>query len=115
MRRIRPFIGNDLIKVMTGMRRSGKSVMLELVREELKASGTDESKFIAYNFENMNYAHLCTAKALHDEVIKRAADIGGKVYLFFDEMQEEDGWERCVNSFRVELDCDIYVIGSNAN
>lgn len=114
MRRIRPFIGNDLIKVMTGIRRSGKSVMLELIQEELKASGVDESHFISFNFENMSYAHLCTARALHEEVMKRAAELNGKLYLFFDEIQEVADWEKCVNSFRVELDCDIYITGSNA-
>ena len=57
-------------------------------------------------FEDMNYFHLQTAKALHDEITRRAAEIGGKVYLFFDEIQEVIGWEKCINSFRVEFDCD---------
>lgn len=51
---------------------------------------------------------------LHDEIIRRAAAINGKVYLFFDEIQEVTDWEKCINSFRVELDCDIYITGSNA-
>ena len=114
MSRIRPFIGNDLVKVLTGIRRSGKSVMLDLIKEELCASGTDSSQFISINFENMSNAHLCTATALHDEIIRRASEIHGKVYLFFDEIQEVDAWEKCINSFRVELDCDIYITGSNA-
>lgn len=112
--RIRPFIGNELIKVVTGIRRSGKSVMLELIQDELKASGVEESRFVAYNFEKMGYAQLCTAKALHDEVMKRAAEIEGKAYLFFDEIQEVKDWEKCVNSLRVDLNCDIYITGSNA-
>ena len=62
----------------------------------------------------MSNAHLCTAAALHDEIIRRASEIKGKVYLFFDEIQEVDAWEKCINSFRVELDCDIYITGSNA-
>lgn len=114
MSRIRPFIGGDLIKVMTGIRRSGKSVMLELIKEELMESGISPSQFISINFEDMRYAHLQTANALHDEITKRAADIGGKVYLFFDEIQEVDGWEKCVNSLRVTTECDIYITGSNA-
>ena len=114
MSRIRPFIGTDLIKVMTGIRRCGKSVMLELIKQELIASGVNPAQFISINFENMNYAHLQTAKALHDEITKRAAELGGKVYLFFDEIQEVKGWENCVNSLRVTLDCDIYITGSNA-
>ena len=83
MSRIRPFIGNDLVKVLTGIRRSGKSVMLDLNKEELCASGVDSSQFISINFENMSNAHLCTAIALHDEIIRRASEIKGKVYLFF--------------------------------
>ena len=114
MKRIRPFIGNELVKVLTGIRRSGKSVMLDLIKEELLASGIDGGQFISLNFENMSNAHLCTAQALHDEIIHRATEIKGKVYLFFDEIQEVDAWEKCINSFRVELDCDIYITGSNA-
>lgn len=114
LRRIRPFIGNDLIKVLTGIRRSGKSVMLELIKEELCASGIDSSQFISINFEDMSNAHLCTASALHDEIILKASQINGKVYLFFDEIQEVGAWQKCINSLRVELDCDIYITGSNA-
>lgn len=112
--RIRPFIGNDLIKVLTGIRRSGKSVMLDLIQEELVENGVDRRQFISLNFENMNNAHLCSAAVLHEEIIHRAADIDSKLYLFFDEIQEVAHWEKCINSFRVELDCDIYITGSNA-
>ena len=114
MKRIRPFIGTDLIKVMTGIRRCGKSVMLELIKEELAESGVSPDRFISFNFEGLNYAHLQTAKALHDEITGLAAAIPGKVYLFFDEIQEVEDWEKCVNSLRVSLDCDIYITGSNA-
>ena len=114
MRRIRPFIGSELIKVLTGIRRSGKSVMLNLIQDELTERGIDQRQFICLNFENMSNAHLCTAAALHEEIIRRAAGIEGKVYLFFDEIQEVKSWEKCINSFRVELDCDIYITGSNA-
>ncbi|NLB43168.1 MAG: ATP-binding protein [Clostridiales bacterium] len=114
MKRIRPFIGSDLIKVLTGLRRSGKSVMLELIQEELINSGISGTQFISFNFESMSNAHLCTAKALHSEIIKRVSIFNGKSYLFFDEIQEVEQWEKCVNSFRVDLDCDIYITGSNA-
>lgn len=114
MSRIRPFIGTDLIKVMTGIRRCGKSVMLELIKEELKETGISPAQFISINFEDMNYEYLKTAKALHEEITKLASSIDGKVYLFFDEIQEVKDWEKCINSFRVSLDCDIYVTGSNA-
>ena len=114
MKRIRPFIGNDLIKVMTGIRRSGKSVMLELIQKELIASGIDADNFICINFEDLCNVHLLNAMALHEEILKRAEQIRGKVYLFFDEIQEVEDWEKCINSFRVSLDCDIYITGSNA-
>lgn len=114
MKRIRPFIGTELIKVMTGIRRSGKSVMLELIKQELIESGVGQAQFISINFEDMRYSHLQTAEVLHSEIMKRAAAIGGKVYLFFDEIQEVKGWEKCINSLRVALDCDIYLTGSNA-
>lgn len=114
MSRIRPFIGNELIKVLTGIRRSGKSVMLDLIKEELKSKGVGKEQIFSYNFENMCFMHLCTATALHQEIIESTAEINGKVYLFFDEIQEVTDWEKCINSFRVELDCDIYITGSNA-
>lgn len=114
MKRIRPFIGSDLIKVMTGIRRCGKSVMLELIKQELIESGVNPIQFISIDFEDLSYSHLQTAKSLHDEITNRAKDIDGKVYLFFDEIQEVKDWEKCINSFRVSLDCDIYITGSNA-
>ena len=107
-------MGNDLVKVLTGIRRCGKSVMLDLIKEELLASGVESSQIVSINFENMSNAHLCTAAALHDEILRRVSEIRGKVYLFFDEIQEVEAWEKCINSFRVELDCDIYITGSNA-
>ncbi|MBQ3033279.1 MAG: ATP-binding protein [Deferribacterales bacterium] len=114
MSQIRPFIGTDLIKVMTGVRRSGKSVMLELIKQELIESGIDQEQFISFNFEDMAFSHLHTAQALYDEVVKRYSAIGQKIYLFFDEIQEVKDWEKCINSFRAALDCDIYITGSNA-
>jgi len=114
MSRIRPFIGNDLIKVLTGIRRSGKSIMLELIQEELTTQGNSSSQFIKFNFEDMGIARLCTAEALRKEVTQRISGIKGKAYLFFDEIQEVTDWEKCINSFRVEFDCDIYITGSNA-
>lgn len=114
MARIRPFIDGDLIKVLTGIRRSGKSVMLELIKDELRARGVTEEQLVAFNFEDMRNAQLCTAEALHDELVRRVASIKGKIYFFFDEIQEVERWERCVNSLRVEMDCDIYITGSNA-
>ena len=114
MNRIRPFMNSDLVKVITGIRRSGKSVMLELIKEELIGLGVNVNQFISINFENMRYSNLHTGQALHEEILKRAENIQGKVYLFFDEIQEVTDWEKCINSLRVVLDCDIYLTGSNA-
>lgn len=114
MSRIRPFIGGELIKVVTGIRRSGKSVMLELVKQELLESGVGAKHFISINFEDMRNAHLCNAQSLHEEVLRLSSTIQGKVFLFFDEIQEVANWEKCINSLRVALDCDIYITGSNA-
>lgn len=114
MRRIRPFIGKDLVKALTGIRRCGKSVMLELIREELLLMGISKERFIVINFENMQNSALCTASALHDEVIARTKSAQEKVFLFFDEIQEVEDWEKCINSLRVAIDCDIYITGSNA-
>ena len=114
MSRIRPFIGKDVIKVMTGMRRCGKSVMLELVKRELVREGVSEANFFSYNFEDLTISNLCEAPALHNDVCKRVQGAIGKVYLFFDEIQEVSEWEKAINSLRVRLDCDIYITGSNA-
>ena len=114
MSRIRPFVGKEIIKVLTGIRRSGKSIMLELIQDELTAQGISGSQIIKFNFEDMKNSKLRTAEALHKEVTKQVENSDGKAYLFFDEIQEVEGWEKCVNSFRVEFDCDIYITGSNA-
>ncbi len=112
--RIRPFINKELVKVITGIRRCGKSVMLEIIQHELKKNGVSTEYMLTYNFESMTLAHLCTAEALHRDVMEKAKAIPGRVYLFFDEVQEVQHWEKAINSFRVDLDCDIYITGSNS-
>jgi len=112
--KIRPFFNQDIIKVLTGMRRCGKSVMLELIKEELLDSGTSEEAILSYNFESLKIAHLCNAQALYKDVTAKISSITGKVYLFFDEIQEVRDWEKTINSLRVDLDCDIYITGSNS-
>ena len=114
MKRIRPFIGNELIKVLTGIRRSGKSVMLELIKQELLKQGINEQQFISFNFEQMRNSQFCTAEALYKEITNRAKDKKGKIIFFFDEIQEVTHWEKCINSLRLDYDCDIYITGSNA-
>ena len=114
MSKIRPFINLEPIKVLTGFRRSGKSVMLELIKEELLERGCRKEQFLSFNFERLDLQPLCNANSLHTEILNRAERIDGKVYLFFDEIQEVKDWEKCVNSLRVDIDCDIYITGSNA-
>lgn len=114
MKKIRPFINSDLVKVLTGIRRCGKSVMLDLIKKELLQQGVTPQQLISYNFENMSFARLCNAQALHDEIINKTQALTGKIYLFFDEIQEVKDWEKCINSLRIELNCDIYITGSNA-
>lgn len=114
MQKIRPFINSDLVKVLTGIRRCGKSVMLDLIKQELLQQGVTPQQLISYNFENMSFARLCNAQALHDEIISQTQALTEKVYLFFDEIQEVKDWEKCINSLRIELNCDIYITGSNA-
>jgi len=115
LEKIEPFMKTDLIKVFTGIRRCGKSVMLELIQKELKKKGVKERQFIKINFEDMANSHICEAKALHKYVQSKIKEIKSRCYLFLDEIQEVKGWEKCINSIRATSNCDIYVTGSNAN
>lgn len=112
---IRPFIDQaELIKVIIGVRRSGKSIMLELIQDELKEKGVSEDRMISINFEDLTYSSLTTATALHDYLKAKVDSIDGRTYIFLDEIQEVTDWEKCVNSLRVNSDVDIYITGSNA-
>lgn len=106
------FQDTALIKVVTGIRRCGKSSLLELMAAHLRQSGVEEGQILSLNFESMQYADM-DSKALYRHVIERALP-GKRMYLFFDEVQKVPQWQNAVNSFRVDLDCDIYVTGSNA-
>ena len=115
LEKIRGFMDQpELIKVITGLRRSGKSVMLELIQLELRSKGIQKSNILAYNFEDMSLRDLKNPVTLHDHLKKRINEKKGRVYLFLDEIQEVQNWESCINSLRVTSDCDIYVTGSNA-
>lgn len=107
--KIRPFIGKDIIKVLTGIRRGGKSVLLEQIRNEINSPYT-----IFLNFEDLGNAHLCDYNALHAYVCDMIGDSKEKFYLFFDEIQEVRGWEKAINSLRVKFHADIYITGSNS-
>ena len=114
MQRIRPFMNTDLIKVFTGIRRAGKSVMLELVKNELKESGISEENFLCINFEQFSNSQYLDVQSLYKKIVDFQKNTKGKIYLFFDEIQEVEGWEKCINSCRIDFDCDIYITGSNA-
>ncbi len=87
--RIRPFIDQtELVKVLVGVRRSGKSVLLRLIQDELRSRSVPEVNILALNFEEMAYADLTTAKALHYYLTKQIEERKGRVYLFLDEIQE---------------------------
>jgi len=120
--KIRGFIDQpELVKIITGLRRSGKSVMLELIQIELRKKGVPENYILVYNFEDMSLQELKDPKILHDHIKARTKEIKGRskkqinrVYLFLDELQEVNNWESCINSLRVNSDIDIYITGSNA-
>ena len=110
MEQIRPFIGKDVVKVITGLRRSGKSVLLDLLRDEIG----DPKHSIYLNFESKKNAKYTNAGMLYDYVVNKVGGSKDKWYLFFDEIQEVINWEEVINSFRVDFDADIYITGSNA-
>lgn len=110
--RIRPFYNKDLIKVITGFRRSGKSVLLQQIREELTA---ENERVLFLNFESHLNAQLLDHRLLDAHVAEFVKGKQGKLYFFFDEIQQVSGWERSINSYRVSYDCDIYLTGSNSS
>ena len=114
MSRIRPFINQDIIKVLTGIRRSGKSVMLELIQDELRSIGIPDKQFLTVNFESKNNTFSNSLDDIYTYIKDISSKISGKMYLFFDEIQELEGWETMVNSCLIDFDADIYITGSNA-
>jgi len=110
--RIRGFYHSDLIKVITGIRRSGKSVLLTQIREELLEQGIAESQILYLNFEDYDYSFIRTGKDLH-EYIKEKFVTSEKYYLFLDEIQTIPDFERVINSIRMKFDASIFITGSN--
>ena len=100
------------VKVVTGIRRCGKSSLLKLMIQHLLDTGVPKEQIVEMNFESHDYKDL-TSDGLYNHV-KAMAIPGKRMYLFFDELQRVPAWEEAVNSFRVDLDCDIYITGSNA-
>lgn len=110
--KIRPFYESDLVKVLIGMRRSGKSVLLKQIISELTAKDIDDSHIVYMNFEDLDYSFIETAVDLHKYIKAKIMD-DAKYYLFFDEIQNVTDFEKAINSFRATLNCSIFITGSN--
>lgn len=114
MSKIRPFINQPIIKVLTGIRRSGKSVMLELIQNELIKQGMDKKYFMSINLESKKNQFENTVDGIYAHVKRFVEKSNQKVYLFFDEIQEIEDWETLINAVMIDFDTDIYITGSNA-
>ena len=112
LKRIRPFYDVDVIKVLIGSRRAGKSKIVELIIEELKEKGIPEEDIIYLDFERLEFDWIDDYKKLNDYVNAHRGK--GKQYLFFDEIHHVNGFEKAVNSFRVSFPCSVFITGSNS-
>ncbi|WP_338957443.1 ATP-binding protein [Fusobacterium nucleatum] len=112
---IKKYINKPIIKVITGMRRSGKSMILKLIQEELENVGIIKENIIYMNFESLIFMDIKDFETLYKYIIEKTDNISGKIYILLDEIQEVKGWEKAINSFLIDLDADIYITGSNAN
>ena len=106
------FQDTEPVKVITGIRRCGKSSLLKLMIRHLRETGIGQEQIVEMNFESHDFRRYTSDEVYH--YVKDRAVPGKRMYLFFDELQRIDAWEDAVNSFRVDLDCDIYITGSNA-
>ena len=112
--KIVPFIDQDLIKVLVGIRRCGKTVLLGQIKDVLIQRGAPAQNIIQANFESMRFRNARTAEALYDYITEKASGCFGKIYILLDEIQEVERWQVAINSLRVDFDCDIYLTGSNS-
>jgi predicted AAA+ superfamily ATPase len=112
LRRIRPFYESDLIKVLIGIRRSGKSVLLKQIEAELIDNGVEISHIIYMNFEDLSYSFIANEIDLHKYIMEKVVD-DKKFYLMFDEVQNVANFEKAINSFRVTINCSVFLTGSN--
>lgn len=113
LQQLKAFQDTEMIKVITGIRRCGKSSLMKLMADELRHSGKEDKQIIEINFESMRFSEM-TVKEFYDYIADRIVP-EKRMYFFFDEVQRIVGWENAVNSFRVDFDCDIYIAGSNAH
>ena len=112
MKKLIGFQDTEPVKVITGIRRCGKSSLLKLMIQHLRETGIGQEQIVEMNFESHDFRSMTSDEVYH--YVKERAIPGKRMYLFFDELQRIDAWEDAVNSFRVDLDCDIYITGSNA-
>lgn len=103
----------DLVKIVTGIRRCGKSSLLDLFHKYLTENGVPDAHIIHMNMESLRYRDLTNYLFFYDYVSKRISP-DGKTYLIFDELQAVEHWEKAIESFRLDFDVDIYITGSNA-
>ena len=113
LKELQKYRDKSVIKVVTGIRRCGKSSLLQLFVEHLKEQKVPEGRILQINFESLQYDGM-TYRELYNQVMEKAKAGTGKFYLFLDEIQRVEHWEKAINSFQVELDADIYITGSNA-
>lgn len=111
--KIRPFYEVDLIKVLTGVRRCGKSILLSQIKKEFMENGIQEDHIIEVNFENVEFEKIRTCEKLNKYVLSKIQD-EGRYYIFLDEIQHVRSFEKVLASFRTALNCSIFVTGSNS-
>lgn len=109
-----PLIDKPLIKVITGVRRSGKTVLLKQIQEYILSSGCDKNRIVYISFESKANAYLKNTDTLYRYLLDAGKNAAEKVYIFLDEIQSVPAWEEVVSSLLVDLNCDIYITGSNS-
>ena len=113
LEQIRPYYDSDIIKVITGVRRSGKSILLDTIKEELADNGISKDHIIYLNFEDIDYDYIVDASDLNKEIKSRISD-NEKYYIFLDEIQHIEKFEKALASFRATLNVSLFVTGSNS-
>lgn len=114
LEKIRKFINEEEIKVITGLRRSGKTCLLKQIIEELKSLGVNDENILYLPLESARYDDIKDYKDLNEFIFEKCENIQGKIYLLFDEIQLIEKWEKSINAYRIDLNCDIYITGSNS-
>lgn len=112
-KKIMSYVDTPFVKILTGVRRCGKSTILKMLMSELAERGIPDSRILHYNFDSLEHEEIKTAQTLFAK-LKGRLSTEGKTYLFLDEIQEVDEWEKVVNSLMSDYDVDIYVTGSNS-